>query len=500
MNLEVEVRSGRLRGVVRGASLAFLGIPYANAPEGPARFAPPVPRAPWSGVRDATRFGAIAPQGAVFAPGVGAEGDVSEDCLTLNVYTPACDGARRPVLFFIHGGAFTVGTANMPLYDGQVLAEEHDVVVISANYRLGALGFLCVPDDASVASNAALLDAAEALRWARDHAALFGGDPANVTIFGESAGASMVTMLMAHAPARGLFHRAIAQSAMDPLRVATPEAASASTRLIFRELGLADGDVRALRGVPLADFSAAQARVEADRDRWPHFLPVRDAASLPEAPADAVLSSDAPRVPLIIGYNRDEWNLFDAANVVEWNKPLADEDAILQVSRGLGSRASAAAELFQVYRESRASRGLRADPRAVVRAILGDLRFRIGSQAMAARYGSREPHTYAYLFSYESPALRGVLGACHALDLPFVFGNLKAPNQDRFAGTGEAVERLSRAMRHAWIAFARGGAPDLPGGVTWPAYDAALRRTMVFDVECRVENDPFGEERRAFPP
>jgi para-nitrobenzyl esterase len=210
--------------------------------------------------------------------------------------------------------------------------------------------------------------------------------------------------------------------------------------------------------------------------------------------------SDAPEVPLIIGYNRDEWNLFDAANVVDWGKPLPDEDAIAELSLRLRERAGAAATLFDVYRSSRAARGLRSDARAIVRAVLGDLRFRIGSQAMAARYASREPRTYAYLFTYSSPALRGVLGACHALDLPFVFGNLRAPNQDRFAGTGEAVEGLSRAMRHAWVAFARGGAPELPGGVAWPAYDAALRRTMVFDLECRVENDPFGEERLAFPP
>jgi para-nitrobenzyl esterase len=287
---------------------------------------------------------------------------------------------------------------------------------------------------------------------------------------------------------------------MDPLRVATPEAASLSTQAIFRELGIDQGDVQRLREVALPDLMAAQARVEADRDGWPHFLPVRDEASLPEPPADAVLSSAAPNVPLIIGYNRDEWNLFDAANVVDWGKPLSDEDAIAELSGTLGHRAAATPTLFEVYRNSRAARGLRSDARAVVRAILGDLRFRIGSQAMAARYASREPRTYAYLFTHSSPALRGVLGACHALELPFVFGNLRAPNQDRFAGTGEAVEGLSRAMRHAWIAFARGGAPELPGGVAWPAYDAALRRTMVFDLECRVEDDPFGEERLAFPP
>jgi para-nitrobenzyl esterase len=502
MTVDAETASGRVRGQARAASAAFLGIPYADAPVGAGRFAAPLPRTPWSDVRDATRPGAIAMQGAAFAPGVGAEGTESEDCLTLNVYTPACDGARRPVLFFVHGGAFTVGTACLPLYDGRALAETHDVVVVSANYRLGALGYLAPGAEGGALSavpNAGLLDVVAALRWVRDNVERFGGARDCVTVFGESAGASLVTMLLAHVPARGLFHRAIAESAMDPLRLSSSEAGTRSVKALLTVLGLGWSDLARLRDLPLSTLKAAQAQVEAERASWPHFYPVQDARSLPLAPADAVLLNDAPRVPLIIGYNRDEWNLFDAANVAEWSRPFADEDAIASLTRRLAERGHAAATLFDVYRSSRRDRGLPHDARAITRAITGDLRFRIGSQEMAARYAAREPRTYCYVFTHGSPGLRGALGACHALELPFVFGTLDSPNQDRFAGTGEKVTALSRAMMTAWVRFARTGIPEPSPGTPWPAYDAARRQTMVFDLHIRVEEDPFGEERRAFP-
>jgi para-nitrobenzyl esterase len=373
---------------------------------------------------------------------------------------------------------------------------------VSTNYRIGALGFL-VPGDCDAPGavpNAGLLDVALALRWVRENIERFGGDPGEVTIFGESAGGTQVTLLLSHPPARGFFRRAIAESAMDPTRVATAALASRSTQGLLRELGLGPRDVAELREVPLADIKAAQARVESEREGWPHFQPVLDDTSLPSPPAEAVMKPDAPRVPLIIGYNRDEWNLFDAANVVQWGLPLADEDAILSVRNRLGVRGENASGIFETYRESRRERGLPSDARAILRAINGDLRFRIGSQEMAARYSAREPNTYAYVFTRGSPALRGALGACHALELPFVFGTHDGPNQERFAGTGPAVAKLSRTMMHAWAHFARHGEPLLDGGRQWPAYDAASRRTMVFDDECRVEDDPFGEERRIFPP
>jgi para-nitrobenzyl esterase len=201
---------------------------------------------------------------------------------------------------------------------------------------------------------------------------------------------------------------------------------------------------------------------------------------------------------LLIGYNRDEWNLFEAARVAEWNLPLSRSDAVTVLATDLAERSAAAETLFDVYTASRRARGLPCDARSIVRAIRGDLRFRIGSTELAARNAAYEARTYSYLFSYRSPAMRGALGACHALELAFVFGTLDAPSQDRFAGTGEVPARLSREMMQTFTSFARSAEPK-PLSVDFPRYDAHSRSTLIFDTELRVEADPFAEERRAFP-
>jgi para-nitrobenzyl esterase len=240
--------------------------------------------------------------------------------------------------------------------------------------------------------------------------------------------------------------------------------------------------------------------VESDPHHWPHFVPVVHGGTLPGAPAAVLASARTPQVPLLIGYNRDEWNLFDAARVADWSKPLARADAIAEVASHLPREARAgAASAFDTYTESRARRGLPADPRSVVRAIAGDARFRHGSMRLLEEHAARGAASYGYVFSYSSPALRGALGACHALDLPFVFGTLDAPNQDKFAGRGPEVEALSRAMMGAWASFARGDEPALPDGGVWPRYEPGRRMTVVFDRQVRVEADPFGEERPSEP-
>ncbi|MFM2417625.1 MAG: hypothetical protein RL385_2348 [Pseudomonadota bacterium] len=501
MTNELTIRLGALRGVTRPASRAFFGLPYAEAPVGEGRFAAPRPVQAWAGVRDCSRHGPIAMQGTAFAPGVGAEGEEREDCLTLNVFTPACDGRARPVMFFIHGGGFIVGASSMPLYDGRALAETHDVVVVSANYRLGCLGFLA-PSEAHGLNgsvlNAGLWDVTEALRWVRAHIADFGGDPACVTIFGESAGGSMVCLLLAHRPAQGLFHRAIAQSPVDPLRLAPRKAGARAARHLLEALELPPDHFAALRDVPFERLKRAQSVVETRGEHLFQFFPVADADTLPCSPGVALESPGAQHVPLLIGYNRDEWNLFEAARVAEWNLPLSRSDAVTVLATDLAERSAAAETLFDVYTASRRARGLPCDARSIVRAIRGDLRFRIGSTELAARNAAYEARTYSYLFSYRSPAMRGALGACHALELAFVFGTLDAPSQDRFAGTGEVPARLSREMMQTFTSFARSAEPK-PLSVDFPRYDAHSRSTLIFDTELRVEADPFAEERRAFP-
>ncbi|MET0286188.1 MAG: carboxylesterase family protein [Polyangiales bacterium] len=461
----VETELGKVAGKAREGHWSYRAIPFARPPLGELRFAGPRPAEPWSGVRDATRYSPIALQGAVFAPGVGAEGVQSEDCLYLNVYTPAADGARRPVMFFIHGGAFTVGSASARLYDGAKLAALHDVVVVTTNYRLGALGYLPIGE-----LNRGSLDQLAALQWVQTNIARFGGDAANVTIFGESAGASSVCLLMAMPRARGLFARAIVQSASLALELPTVESLAPITQAFT---------LQDRTGSSSEELLQAQKAVEADWTKWPHFQPVASPL-FGGQPRESFDAEQGSKVPLLIGYNRDEWNLFAAMDVPSWSKPLSDEE--------LRAQTKVSADVVEVYRASRASRGLPNSNRALLRAILGDLRFRLPTLRFAERYRSLAD-TYFYQFTYASPGLRGELGACHALELPFVFGSYDTPGQDRFAGSGEHVERLSATMRDRWTTFARGEAP-------WARYGEA-RETMELDLEPRLVNDSYGEERAA---
>jgi len=493
----VETRNGKVEGDVRGAHSVFRGIPYARAPVGPLRFRAPEPLEPWTGVRDATRFGASSLQGAMFAPGVVAEGPQSEDCLYLNVYTPSTDERKRAVMVFIHGGAFTVGSASSPLYDAGRLVESHAVVVVTINYRVGALGYLALGEAArsrGAVENRGQHDQIAALRWVQENIAAFGGDPDNVTIFGESAGATAVCLLLATPTARGLFHRAISQSSPEALRLSTVGDAQNVTRALLRALDL--GDAEQLFDVPADALMRAQAEVERGRG-WPHFYPVADAL-FGGQPGETLARGEGNAVPLIIGTNRDEWNLFALATLPEWDKPFDDAELIAKVQRKLPlDAADRAAALVDHYRASRRQRALPYGNRALLRAIEGDHRFRIPSLRFAEQYASIA-ETYVYMFTYESPALRGALGACHALELPFVFASFDAPNQDRFVGQGEAVETLSRAMTSAWTTFAQTGSTQSSAIDDWPRYDLERRATLEFNVETRLVDDSYGAERRAW--
>lgn len=490
---------GVLEGRRERGHVAFLGVPFAKPPVGQLRFRAPEPVEGWTGTRAAHAFGAAAMQGAEFAPGVRIEGWQSEDCLTLNVYTPALDGARRPVMFWVHGGAFTVGTAGTALYHGGALAELGDVVVVSANYRVGALGFLALGERGEswgARANLGLLDQLLALRWVRDHIASFGGDPRAITLFGESAGATSVNLLLALPEARAMVERAIVQSGTES-RVLTPSTQALRTgETLLRELGIDASDSARLRTVPIAELMAAQERVEAS-EGWPHFYPIVDGELFEEQPGAALRTGALRDIPLLSGSNRDEWNLFAAPGVASWGKPFSEEQALAVLREKLEfASGRQLLELLHGYRSSRTRLGLPADNRALLRAIEGDLRFRIPSWRVAEQHADLGGVTYAYQFDYVSPALRGALGACHGLELPFVFGTLSAPGQERFAGTGQAVQKLSRAMMQAWTSFARTGDPSCEELGAWPRFEAKGRETMVLDLECRVEAGPLEDERR----
>lgn len=498
MSIVVETSCGKVQGQQESAHQTFRGIPYARPPLAELRFRPPEPCEPWTGVLTATAFGPLAMQGASFAPGTEVEGQQSEDCLHLNVFTRATGERKRPVLVFIHGGAFTVGSSSVPIYDGGPLAELGDVVVVTFNYRLGSFGFLYLGEMAAridAAHNLAHLDQIAALRWVRDNIAAFGGDPDNVTLFGESAGATSVCALMVAPAARGLFRRAISQSSALAPTFASHAQAEQTTARLFGKLGLTLSEAHKLRELPAQRLIEAQRAVENEGLIGVAFFSVLDDATLPLQPQAALAAGRASHIPLLIGSNRDEWNLFDAASIAFWDKPMSDDEALAKLTRKLGD-AERAQRMLRIYRGSRTRNGLRSDTRALLRAIDGDLRFRIPSLRFAELHAAQGAPTFMYLFNYPSPALRGVLGACHALELPFVFGTLAARGQDRFAGSGPGPEALSNTMMRCWLSFAEHGTPTHAGG--FPPFSPPARPTLVFDLETRLEQDPLGDERAAW--
>lgn len=493
----VETSGGRVEGRETSTHQSFLGIPYAAAPVGRLRFAPPASATPWTGVRPAVEAGLACPQPASLLPGM-APGPTGEDCLSLNVYTPAADGGRRPVMVWLHGGGFITGSSTQAIYDAQRLAVRGDVVVVTVNYRLGTLGFLAPGaaglDLEGATDNAGMLDQVAALRWVRDNVGAFGGDPERVTIFGESAGGMSVTTLLAMPSARGLFRRAIAQSGAAQATCSMTDAARVAD-LLLAELGIERAGAAALRELPSEDLIAAQMQVAAKLtgDVFLPFAPVVDPRTLPLAPSQAIAEGVAKDVPLLTGTTRDEWRLFTFAN--PRHRELDPQGLRKRIARRLeGLGHGNADELIAVYRETRPN----APPWEIFDAIESDRHFRIPAIRLAEWQGAHQPHTYMYLFTWPSPAIGGLLGSCHALELPFVFGTLDVPHMERFSGSGPAADGLSSVVMDTWLRFASGDEGRSDGLAHWPAYEASQRATAILDAEPAIAHDPASAERRAW--
>jgi len=493
----VGVDGGVVRGLETDGNWAFLGVPYARAPVGKLRWRPPAPLEPWQGVRDALAPGPLAPQ-PVPAPGSALPGDPqhqSEDCLHLSVWTPALDESRRPVMVWVHGGGFTSGSAGNMLYRGALLARRCNVVVISVNYRLGALGFLAHPaletDDHEGVGNWGLLDQLAALRWVRDHVAAFGGDPENVTVFGESAGAMSISSLLAMPAARGLFRRAIIESG--PPYVHTLARAQVAAEAMAHALGLASLDRPALERLPpaaLVDAVPAVQRATLQPGELPlPFLPVVDGQTMPVAPLEAV-KDGAADVDVLIGTNRDEIAFFHLSDPA---MATLDEEGLL---RRIAHSAPAGRpeDVVAAYRAARRRRGEAVTPRDLWIAVASDLVFRWPSLRLAAARRASGGRAFVYLFTWESPVLGGALGACHALEIPFVFGTVRDAAVGAIAGSGLRAIELSEEIQSAWVAFARDGDPSNPLTGSWPAWDPTRRPTMVLGPATGVQDAPRNEE------
>ena len=486
----VDTANGSIEGAEEAGIQVFRGIPYAQPPIGALRFREPRPVEPWPGVRMARDFGPWAPQN----PSTGALSDYlpgrqDEDCLTLNVWTGSVSGSQ-PVLVWIHGGTFSGGSAAYPLYDADHLVSRGDVVVVTINYRLGILGFLDHPrlsdDEAGGATgNWGLLDQVAALRWVRDNIASFGGDSHNVTVFGESAGGMSVSDLLAVPQARGLFHRAVVQSG-PPIAMSAVRA-SETADMVLAELGVGPAE---LRHQKVEDLLAAQSFLLVQRrGSLLPVTPVVDGVVLPVHPQSAFATGAAADVPLLIGTNLDEFKFFMVSDP-RGRDP--DESVVrrrLERTFGAAGERLRPDEAIDAYRRLRRQRGDSVRPRDLWSAIESDRIFRVDSIRAAESHAVHQPQTYCYLFTWESPAMHGALGSCHALDVPFVFGKLDLPGLDRFTGGGPSAEALSRQMMDAWLAFARSGDPG------WAPYEAKDRLTMVLGSESGVQRAPLDEER-----
>jgi para-nitrobenzyl esterase len=501
-------------GKVGGRSIAgihsFLGLRYGASTGGRNRFMPPEKPQPWPGIQDAFSYGNSAPQsnpaqrgadprrseiGKLLAGSDGPPPPESEDCLFLNVWTPGVnDNGKRAVMFWLHGGGFTTGSDSSALYIGANLSRRGDVVVVGINHRLGALGFTHLGDlggDAFVHSgNAGMLDAVAALGWVRDNIERFGGDPNRIMIFGESGGGQKVSMLLACPPAKGLFHRAVIESGPGP-KMMERDRASDIARLLLAELGLDSKRVAGIQSVPVEKILAAQFAVSAKLGGRPGiidgFAPVLDPTVLPEHPFYPRATQISADVPVIIGNNRTEMTLF--ADPAAFS--LDENGMKTRVKAQVGDRAD---QVIQVYRRANPN----ATPSDLFFLIWTDNPTTIFSNNIAERRAALgKAPTYRYRFDWETPALGGRLKSPHTLEMPFVFDNNQVAPGLSGGASPEAVALAAR-VSEAWIAFAASGDPNTKksGLPSWPAYDSARRRTMLFNNESKVAEDPAGEERK----
>jgi para-nitrobenzyl esterase len=483
----VTVAQGQVRGAEKNGVLSFKGIPYAAAPFGPNRFAAPQPAPERDGIRDALEYGPTAPAGpypAALEALLPEPRIPGEECLNLNVWTPALDGELRPVLVWIHGGGFTNGSSAVSGYDGTRFARD-GLVFVSINYRLGADGFLLL-DDAP--ANRGLLDQIAALRWVRENIAAFGGDPAAVTIAGESAGGMSVTTLLSMPAAEGLFQRVIAESGAGH-HVVSREVAAKVTAAFAAQLGV-EPTARGFGAVPLDALIAGQQTLSAtitgqpDPVKWGElsrnlmvFEPAIDGAIVPARPIDAIAAGAGSGVDVLTGSNADEYALF----LVPTGAAGFIDDGMLAGAVGLVG--GDPEQVIAAYRAAKPD----ATAGELLIATVGDWFFRIPAIRVAEARQAQGADTFVYEFLWPSPQFDGQLGACHALEVGFAFDNLDDPAADALVGSAPP-QALADEMHGAWVAFVKTGSPG------WSAY-GAQRTVRQFDETSATVNDPGAAQR-----
>lgn len=481
-NTIVESVYGKLQGKQIDGVFAWKGIPYAKPPVGSLRFrAPELPES-WEGIRDATAFSPVAPQTQkeimeFFGNDIS---NMNEDCLYLNVWSPGADDKKRPVMVWIHGGAFVSGSGSSSWYDGASFAAQGDVVIVTINYRLGIFGFLHLGEiggaEYATSGNCGILDQVAALQWVQENIAAFGGDPNNVTVFGESAGAMSIGVLLGFPSAQGLFHKAVLQSG------AAANVHSAATATKVADHLLAALQVEPTNLSKLEELPVEQLLQAADLVPPMSLGPVIDGVSLPKHPQEAIAEGSAKAVTILIGTNKDEYNIFSVFDP-EWKN--ADENKVTAIfEKTFGPLLPVITNLV-------------AGPlnQELFNKLLTISIFTHPAQKLAELQVNQGAPVWSYRFDWETPVFGGVLKATHALEIPFVFNTLDTPNTENFTGPSPERQRVADQMHQAWINFARNGNPNSENLPEWPSYDVNSRSTMIFNIESSVVNDPNREER-----
>jgi carboxylesterase type B len=493
MAAQTRVSGGVLRGrPLGGGAAAFLGVPYAAPPVGVLRFAPPRPAAPWTGVREATRPGPAAAQPpARPSPLPPPSGEVDESgCLTLNVWTPDLAGSRA-VLVWIHGGGYSVGSGGWSRHDGAQLSRAGDIVVVTINYRLGALGYLYLAGitDGMGAGNFGLLDQMAALRWVRENIAALGGDPGAVTVAGQSAGAMSCALLLATPAARGSVRRAVLASPPLTSLTGTDEATRVAAAYVD-VLGLDQGSLHELRRLPWQQLVHAHqqllARGPIPDGPLPAFGPVLGGSGVAEPPLSVSARGELGSIDILAGSTRDEQNLFDPAPPVDRDRPT-----VLRMLRPWFGDGSSEAYLHYLRRRPGASPGV------IANAAIGFASFERATIALLEDQARAGNPGFLYRFDWQSPARNGTLGAPHAIDLPFLFGNPAIWQAgELLRGADPAVVRaLTASFQHAVAAFVRTGSPGDALAPDWSPYQPTTRATMRYDTVIECVGDLAGGQR-----